>query len=69
MCLNKGKFSDEDQKVIRKSSKKVLCEKWFANHLKVIRNIANHFGKVIRNYPKTDSHFAMWHRLFPVLYI
>ena len=67
------------KKVIRKSPKKrSFCEKWFAKHLrvirnitnhfrKVIRNITNHFHKVIRNYPKSDSYFAMRHRLFPAL--
>ena len=55
----KGKFVMKTKKVIRKSPKKSsLSEKWFANHLLVIRIIANHFGKVIRNNPTSDSHFA-----------
>ena len=35
----------------------------------MIRSLAIHFAAVIRNYPKSDSHFAMRHRLFPALYI
>ena len=37
--------------------------------LKVIRSFAIHFAKVIRNYPKSDSHFTMRHRLFPAMYV
>ena len=38
--------------VIRKSLKKgSFCENWFANQLKAIRNIANHFAKVIAITP------------------
>ena len=39
------------------------------NQPKVIRskNLAYHFAKQIRNYPKSDSHLAMRIRLFPAL--
>ena len=69
MCLKKEKFclkSGEDKKnvffaitfeVIRKSTKSVF------------HSIAIHFAKMIRNYPKSDFHFAMRHRLFSALFI
>ena len=60
MCLKKGKFCDEDQKSDSQITlKKVFLRKVIPNYLKVIRNIANQFGKVIRSYPKSNSHFAM----------
>ena len=31
------------------------------------KKLANHFAKVIRNYPKSDSHLAMRYRLFLAL--
>ncbi len=57
-CVTQGRgnFVSGTKKVIRKSSKKrYFCDKCFANHLKEVHNIANHFSKVICNYPKSNS--------------
>ncbi len=50
--------------MIRKSPKRVFLRKVIRKSSKAIRTIANHFAIVIRNYPKSDSHFAMQHRQF-----
>ena len=48
MCLKKGKLWWGQKKWFPNHVKKrSFCEKWFVNHLEVIRYIANHFDKVI----------------------
>ena len=46
----------------------ILFAKRFANQLKVIHGFEIYFATVIRNYPKSDLHFAMRHCLFPAQY-
>ena len=43
---------------------KFCLKKWYKD-----KKMANHFAKVIRNQPKSDSHLAVRYRLFPALHV
>ena len=63
------KFGQQKRSGPKKGFFAIPFEKWFANQLKVIRSFAIHFAKMIRNYPKSDSHFAIRHRIYTHTYV